>query len=55
MTDKNAKDVKILVNMTSELKEEVETYQFENRIPSRNEAIRVLIKKGLDQDKEPTK
>lgn len=55
---KETQNVKVLVNMTAKLKEEIETYQFEQRIPSRNEAIRTLIKKSLNQynqQNEPTK
>jgi metal-responsive CopG/Arc/MetJ family transcriptional regulator len=36
-----------------ELLERVEDYRYENRIPSRTEAIRQLLEKGLKQyDKE---
>lgn len=55
MAINDEKNTQILVTMPWELKEEIETYQFNNRIPNRTEAIRELIRKGLDQDKEPTK
>lgn len=50
------KNTQVLVTMPWELKEEIETYQFENRIPNRTSAILDLIRKGLDHkdNKEPT-
>lgn len=50
------KNTQILVTMPWELKEEIEDYQFENRIPNRTTAILDLIRKGLDhndENKEP--
>lgn len=38
---------KILLSVPNSLLKEIEDYQFENRIKSRSEAIRQLIKKGL--------
>lgn len=49
--DKN-KNTQVLVTFPDELLEQIETYQFENRVPNRNEAIRQLVRKGLE--KEPT-
>lgn len=37
----------VLLSLPSELLKKIEDYQFENRIKSRSEAIRQLIKKGL--------
>lgn len=52
--DKNI-NTQILLTMTHTLKEEIEDYQFKNRIPSRTAAIIELIEKGLKNDskKEP--
>ena len=54
--DKN-KNTQILVTTPNDLKEEIENYQFDNRLPSRTAAIVELIRKGLDinNDKEPAK
>jgi len=38
---------KILLSVPNSLLKEIEDYQFKNRIKSRSEAIRQLIKKGL--------
>lgn len=40
-------DNQILLNIPTDLLKAIENYQFENRIRSRSEAIRQLIKKGL--------
>lgn len=50
------KNTQILVTMPWELKEEIEDYQFENRIPNRTAAILDLIEKGLAKEnkEEPT-
>lgn len=40
----------INLGLTEELLKEIEDYQFENRINSRSEAIRKLIKKGLESE-----
>lgn len=39
----------VLLNLPSALLKKVEDYQFDNRINSRSEAIRILIKKGLKE------
>lgn len=44
------KNTQILVTMPKELKEEIEDYQFENRINNRTAAILELIRKGLIAD-----
>lgn len=41
------KNTQVLLTITKELLEKIEDYQFNNRIPSRSEAIRELIEKGL--------
>lgn len=45
------KDVnaQLLLTLPKELLKKIEDYQFDNRIPSRSEAIRNLIEKGLDK------
>ena len=50
------KKTQILVTMPWELKEEIENYQFSNRIPNRTVAILELIRKGLgsSNNEEPT-
>lgn len=56
MANESDETVKILVAMPRELKEEIEDYQFGNRIPNRTAAILELIEKGLGKsgkDKEP--
>lgn len=40
----------INLGLSNELLNKIEDYQFENRINSRSEAIRKLIKKGLEQE-----
>lgn len=44
------KNTQILVTMPWELKEEIEDYQFENRIPNRTAAILDIIEKGLAKE-----
>lgn len=46
------KNIQVLVTFPHDLFKEIEDYQFANRVPNRNEAIRLLIKKGLE--KEPS-
>ncbi|MDN7354301.1 ribbon-helix-helix domain-containing protein [Acetobacter senegalensis] len=41
-----------LVSMPKELVQEIENYRFENRIKTESEAIRQLIKLGLDAFKK---
>lgn len=43
------KNTQVLLTVSNELLKEIEDYQFNNRIPSRSEAIRLLIKKGLEK------
>jgi len=45
-----SKNTQILVTMPNQLKEEIENYQFDNRLPSRTAAILELIQKGLDHE-----
>lgn len=37
----------VLVGLTSKLLKEIENFQFENRIKSRSEAIRLLLEEGI--------
>lgn len=47
------KKPQVLLTLDEELLKRIEDYRYENRIPTRSEAIRSLIKKGLNkQDKE---
>lgn len=46
------KNTQVLVTFPHDLLEEIEDYRFKNRVENRSEAIRELIKKGLE--KEPT-
>lgn len=43
------KNKQVLVTFPVELLEKVEDFQFENRIQTRNEAIRQLVIKGLGE------
>lgn len=44
------KNTQILVTFPNDLLQEIEDYKFDNRFPNRNEAIRDLIKKGLEKE-----
>jgi len=44
------KNTQVLVTISREMLEEIENYQFDNRIKSRTEAIRILIQKGLEKE-----
>lgn len=45
--EENKLTEKLLLYISKEMLKEIEDFQFNNRIPSRSEAIRVLIDKGL--------
>ena len=45
---RSAKDPKIILQMPSSMLEEVDDFQFANRIESRAEAIRQLVQRSLD-------
>lgn len=45
------KNRQVLVTFPNELLEEVEDFQFANRIQNRSEAIRELIRRGLEKNK----
>ncbi|GIN59416.1 hypothetical protein J8TS2_37350 [Lederbergia ruris] len=45
------KNKQVLVTFPNELLEEVEDFQFANRIQNRSEAIRELIRRGLKGNK----
>lgn len=45
--EENKLSEKLLLNISKEMLKEIEDFQFNNRISSRSEAIRVLIEKGL--------
>ena len=49
------KKPQILLIMDEDLLEQVEDYRYSSRIPSRNEAIRQLIVKGLEVIKSKPK
>lgn len=42
------KNTQVLITIPHEMLEEIENFQFENRIKNRTEAIRILIQKGLE-------
>jgi len=44
------KNTQVLVTITRKMLEEIEDFQFGNRIKNRSEAIRILINKGLEKD-----
>lgn len=46
------KKPQILLTLDDELLERIEDYRYENRIPARSEAIRKLIRRGLDSIKK---
>lgn len=41
------KNTQVLLTIPHELLEKVEDYQFNNRIPNRSEAMRLLLEKSL--------
>lgn len=46
------KNIQILVTFPKVLLEEIEQYWHQQHIKNRSEAIRVLVQKGLEKDKE---
>lgn len=44
------KNTQVLITISHEMLEQIEDFQFENRIKNRSEAIRTLITKGLEKD-----
>lgn len=44
------KNTQVLVTIPNDLLKRIEDYQFENRIKNRSEAIRDLLKKGLERE-----
>ena len=49
MAINDIKKTRIVVNFENETVKKIEDYQFENRIKSRNEAIRQLVDRGLEK------
>ena len=49
------KNPKILINLSNKLIERVDDYRYENRIPSRSEAIRRLLNEALKKYEKPKK
>ena len=47
-----SENTKILVVIDKDLLKKVEDFRYDNRIPSRSEAVRELIKKGLKVPKK---
>lgn len=43
------KNKQVLVTIPNELLKRIEDFQFDNRIPNRNEAIRQLLERGLNK------
>ena len=50
-----SKKPQILLVVEEELLEQIDDYRFDNRISSRSEAVRQLIKAGLKKKTKPTK
>ncbi|GAN61621.1 hypothetical protein ACI01nite_24860 [Acetobacter cibinongensis] len=46
------KTVQKLISMPRELAEEISNYRYDNRLPSEAEAVRQLIKLGLEKRKK---
>jgi len=46
---------KLLFVANEELIEKIEDFRYENRIPSRSEAIRILVEAGLKAKPKPSK
>ncbi len=44
------KNMQVLVTFPKEMIKEVEDYWHQNNLPNRNEAIRVLVQKGLEKE-----
>jgi hypothetical protein len=44
--------VKKLVNLTDDQAKRISDFRFDNRLPSENEAIRILIERGLEISKQ---
>ncbi len=44
------KDKKLLISLGEELLNKINDYRFDNRIETKSEAVRVLIKKGLEAE-----
>ena len=47
MSKDTAFPVKKLVNLTDDQAKRISDFRFDNRLPSENEAIRILIERGL--------
>ena len=45
----NEEKTNVLILIPNDLLKKIEDYQFDNRISSRSESIRELIKKGLEK------
>jgi metal-responsive CopG/Arc/MetJ family transcriptional regulator len=50
-----SKKPKLLFVVDEDLLKQIDDFRFENRIHSRSEAVRQLIKRGLKQTKKPKK
>jgi len=46
---------RIILVMEEDLMQRIEDFRYENRIPTRSEAVRQLIKRGLPKSKKPKK
>jgi len=46
---------KIIMVLEKDLLEKIEDFRYSNRIPTRSEAIRILIEKGLKASEKPPK
>ena len=50
--EKNTGDKRVIIPLTSELLETLDDWRFANRMPSRAEAIRELIRRGMKRGKD---
>ena len=46
---------RILITVDEELLKDIDDFRYENRIPTRSEAVRRLVKEGLKTSKKPKK
>lgn len=52
MTINKEKNIQILVTFPKEMVQEIEDYWHNNKLSNRNEAIRELVKKGLEHEND---
>lgn len=52
MTINKEKNIQILVTFPKEMVQEIEDYWHDNKLSNRNEAIRKLVRKGLEHEND---